>query len=199
MLAVRHRDVNLTVRDLPKARTSRRTVSHLGALGPQEPRERALWHRRRAGPCRRRGYAADLEIEEVGRPLTDVEKSATIRDLLTARSGIYHASVKDDNGPYPPPGTHRPGEAFVYNNWNFNALGGSFEREPSLSLGAAFKTWIADLELSSQGSRPLDERPADSSSMECRIHEDGTDLVPEERDEPDNPPAGFPDPGLRFR
>jgi len=87
---------------------------------------------------------ADLGVEEIGRPLSGLEQSASLRDLLTARSGIYHASVKDDNGPYPTPGTHRPGEAFVYNNWSFNALGGIFERETDLSLGEAFKGWIAD-------------------------------------------------------
>jgi CubicO group peptidase (beta-lactamase class C family) len=84
-----------------------------------------------------------LGIEEVGRPLTDVEKSATIRDLLEARSGIYHTSVKDDGGSFPAPGTDRPGEAFFYNNWSFNAVGGIFERVTKLSLGEAFNDWIA--------------------------------------------------------
>ena len=65
-------------------------------------------------------------------------------DLLTARSGIYHPSIKDDNGPYPEPGTHQPDEVFVYNNWSFNAVGGIFERLTGLSMGEAFKDWIAD-------------------------------------------------------
>lgn len=86
---------------------------------------------------------ASLSVQEVGRPLTDMERSATLRDLLTARSGIYHASVTDDNGPYPTPGTHRPGEAFVYNNWSFNAAGALFEQVTGLTLGAAFRDWIA--------------------------------------------------------
>jgi CubicO group peptidase (beta-lactamase class C family) len=83
----------------------------------------------------------DLRLTRELRRLDRVE--CLVLDDIGSKQG-YHASVKDDNGPYPPPGTHRPGEAFVYNNWSFNALGGIFERETSLSLGAAFKTWIAD-------------------------------------------------------
>jgi len=86
----------------------------------------------------------NVGIDDRQPPLTEMEKSARIVDLLTARSGIYHPSIKDDNGPYPAAGTHRPDEAFVYNNWSFNALGGIFERLTGLSLGAAFKEWIAD-------------------------------------------------------
>lgn len=86
----------------------------------------------------------EMGVEEVGRPLTQVERSARLVDLLTSRSGIYHPSIKDDNGPYPEPGTHRPDEAFIYNNWSFNAAGGMFERLTGLSLGEAFKTWIAE-------------------------------------------------------
>jgi len=86
---------------------------------------------------------AELGIDDMNPPLNDVEKSARIVDLLTARSGIYHPSIKDDNGPYPKRGTHRPNEAFVYNNWSFNALGGIFEKLTHISLGDAFDQWIA--------------------------------------------------------
>ena len=86
---------------------------------------------------------AALGIDDEGPELTDVERSATLRDLLTARSGIYHPSIKDDNGPYPEPGTHGPDEVFVYNNWSFNAAGGIFEEITGLRMGAAFDEWIA--------------------------------------------------------
>lgn len=87
---------------------------------------------------------AELEVDDVGRALSETERSARLVDLLTSRSGIYHPSVKDDNGPYPDRGTHLPDEAFVYNNWSFNAVGGIFETLTGLTLGEAFKTWIAD-------------------------------------------------------
>jgi CubicO group peptidase (beta-lactamase class C family) len=86
---------------------------------------------------------AELGIDDQNPALSEIERSATLRDLLTARSGIYHPSVKDDNGPYPAPGTHRPDEAFVYNNWSFNAVGGIFEQLTGLTLGDALRDWIA--------------------------------------------------------
>jgi CubicO group peptidase (beta-lactamase class C family) len=85
-----------------------------------------------------------LGIDDAGPPLTDAERSATLRDLLTARSGIYHPSVKDDNGPYPDPSFHAPDEAFVYNNWSFNAAGGIFEELTGVRMGDAFAEWIAE-------------------------------------------------------
>ena len=91
----------------------------------------------------------DLTLKELGindrdPGLTPSERSAKLRDLLTARSGIYHSSVKDDNGPYPDPGTHAPDEAFIYNNWSFNAAGGIFEQLTGMRLGDAFSEWIAE-------------------------------------------------------
>lgn len=77
-------------------------------------------------------------------PLTGMERSARLVDLLTARSGIYHDSVKDDSGDIRHPrDTHPPDTYFYYNNWSFNALGGMFERLTDLSLGQAFFDWIA--------------------------------------------------------
>lgn len=76
-------------------------------------------------------------------PLTDEEKQATILDLLTSRSGIYHSSVRTD-GDTPKRGTHAPGTHFFYNNWSFNALGTIFEQQSGVSMGQAFKEWIAD-------------------------------------------------------
>jgi CubicO group peptidase (beta-lactamase class C family) len=98
---------------------------------------------------------AELEIDDIDPRLSDVERSARLVDLLTARSGIYHPSIKDDNGPYPEPGAHQPDEAFVYNNWSFNAVGGIFERLTGLSMGEAFKSWIAD-PIGMQDFRPED-------------------------------------------
>ncbi len=86
----------------------------------------------------------ELGFDDTNPPLTDREKSARLIDLITARSGIYHPSVMDDNGAYPEPGSHAPNEEFFYNNWSFNALGGMFEILTELSLGRAFKDWIAD-------------------------------------------------------
>ena len=84
-----------------------------------------------------------LGVDEQHQPLTVAEKSASIHDLLTSRSGVYHPSVNDDGGAAPRRGTHAPDAHFYYNNWSFNALGGIFEQETGMTLNEAFGEWIA--------------------------------------------------------
>jgi CubicO group peptidase (beta-lactamase class C family) len=89
---------------------------------------------------------AALGIQEPSQPLTDLELTATIEDLLKSRSGIYlqasgeTAAMREAR---PRRGQHRPGEAFYYNNWDFNVLGAIFEQETKLTLGEALYAWIA--------------------------------------------------------
>ncbi len=86
---------------------------------------------------------AQLGIDDVP-PLTDKERQTTIDDILASRSGIYHASVKDeDEAGRPERGSHEPGQYFYYNNWGFNAAGGIFEELTGMTLGGAFSEWIA--------------------------------------------------------
>jgi CubicO group peptidase (beta-lactamase class C family) len=68
---------------------------------------------------------ADLAIDDnVPPPLTSSERAARVRDLLTCRSGVYHPSNHQTRSvTLPPRGTHQPGTHFLYNNWDFNALG----------------------------------------------------------------------------
>ncbi len=70
----------------------------------------------------------DLYIEDNG-GLLEIEKEATIEDLITARSGVYHpASNSGDNlASAPPRGSQQPGTYFLYNNWDFNCAGFCFE------------------------------------------------------------------------
>ncbi|MFF5175876.1 serine hydrolase domain-containing protein [Micromonospora sp. NPDC000089] len=87
-----------------------------------------------------------LGIDETATPLTPIERTATVRDLLSARSGIYlptsgeNAGMRDRK---PARGAYRPGTHFYYNNWDFNVLGTILERQTKLSLGQAFDDWIA--------------------------------------------------------
>jgi CubicO group peptidase (beta-lactamase class C family) len=68
---------------------------------------------------------AELGIDDRPR-LTAKERQATVRNLLMARSGIYHEaayetkSMKENR---PERGSHAPGTFWFYNNWDFNALG----------------------------------------------------------------------------
>jgi CubicO group peptidase (beta-lactamase class C family) len=61
--------------------------------------------------------------------LSAQEKEATVKDLLTARSGVYHeaSNAGDDLASAPPRGSQPHGTYMLYSNWDFNALGGAFE------------------------------------------------------------------------
>ena len=90
---------------------------------------------------------ADLGIDESQTPLTDQERTATVRHLLQSRSGIYlPADAESDDAAErrPPRGADAPGEAFYYNNWGFNVLGAIFEQETGFDIGEAFQMWIAE-------------------------------------------------------
>jgi len=90
---------------------------------------------------------ADLGIDDSVPPsLTSAERSARVRDLLTCRSGIYHPSNHQGaaaRAALPPRGAHRPGTRFLYNNWDFNALGTILERAIGRSMFTEFAQTIA--------------------------------------------------------
>lgn len=72
-------------------------------------------------------------LKEIG--LTEVDElmpselNATIENLITARSGVYHpaSNAGDSTASAPPRGSQRPGTYYLYNNWDFNAAGAAFE------------------------------------------------------------------------
>jgi CubicO group peptidase (beta-lactamase class C family) len=84
---------------------------------------------------------AELGIDEVT-PLTDIEKQATIKHLITCYSGIYLPSVIGGSS-FPKRGLHKPGTHWYYNNWNFNALNTIFESKTKKTLTDAFLNDIA--------------------------------------------------------
>jgi CubicO group peptidase (beta-lactamase class C family) len=90
---------------------------------------------------------ANLGIDDKPPSLTSSELQATLADLLTSRSGIYHpidfepAAVAAQR---PPRGSHAPGEFWFYNNWDFNAAGTIYEKIATADVFTAFKQRIAD-------------------------------------------------------
>lgn len=85
--------------------------------------------------------------------LLPLEKEATIEHLITARSGVYHPAA---NGGYDESfaamrGQFKPGENFVYNNWDFNTAGYVLEKlsgqsiyqeiEQQLAIPLGFQDW----------------------------------------------------------
>lgn len=86
-----------------------------------------------------------LGIDDID-TLTTVEKSATIADILKSQSGIYHHAAAISEGMLarmPKRGSHKPGEAFYYNNWGFNVLGYILEEKTGKSLYDLFYEDIA--------------------------------------------------------
>jgi CubicO group peptidase (beta-lactamase class C family) len=89
---------------------------------------------------------ASLGIDDVPPSLSDVEKQATVRQLLQARSGVYHAALYETAGmaeKRPDRGSHPPGTFWYYNNWDFNALGTIYEHAVGASIFQAFLDRIA--------------------------------------------------------
>jgi CubicO group peptidase (beta-lactamase class C family) len=87
---------------------------------------------------------AELGIDDIG-GLSDQEKQATVRDLLSARSGVYHAASNsgDDLANAPPRGSQQHGTYYLYNNWDFNAIGAIFEQETGRNIYDALETDLA--------------------------------------------------------
>lgn len=76
-----------------------------------------------------------LELDDVG-GLLPIEKKATIKDLLTARSGVYHSASNegDASSMAPKRGTVKPGSFWLYNNWDFNIAGYILEKETGKTI-----------------------------------------------------------------
>lgn len=78
--------------------------------------------------------------------LSATEKTATVRDLLSARSCIYHeAAYETQEMEEKRPERHscRPGERWFYNNWDFNALGTIYGLQTGRSLFDALDEQLA--------------------------------------------------------
>jgi len=97
----------------------------------------------------------ELGIDE-DKGLTDLEKSATVFDIINSRSGVFYEPVNpgsDDNNILER-GSVQPGEYFVYNNWDYNLAGYIFEKltgkdiyqevEEKLAIPLGFQDWNID-------------------------------------------------------
>jgi len=106
-----------------------------------------------------------LNIDDLG-GLLPIEKKATILNLLTARSGVYHeASYSGDEFAIAPKrGTVIPGSFFLYNNWDFNLAGYIFEKLTGVGIYDAVDSMLA---------RPLKMEDWDKEMQ----HKDGDTLI----------------------
>ncbi|HEY5946237.1 MAG TPA: serine hydrolase, partial [Kofleriaceae bacterium] len=87
---------------------------------------------------------ADLGVDDIG-GLSTTEKQATVRDLLSARSGVYHEATNpgDDLALAPLRGSQPHGRYYLYSNWDFNVLGTIFEQETGRNIYDALETDLA--------------------------------------------------------
>jgi len=87
----------------------------------------------------------DLGLDDV-EPFLPIERRATLYDLVTARSGIYLRSHKEEDPGerlLPKRGAYPPGMNFFYHNWDFNAAGTAFEKLTGLDIHDALETDLA--------------------------------------------------------
>ncbi len=88
---------------------------------------------------------AELDIDD-DPPLMEKEKTASIRDLMLSRSGVYHSALYEASSwkrHKPERGSVSPGEEWYYNNWGFNALATIFDKVSEQPIGEAFAELIA--------------------------------------------------------
>jgi CubicO group peptidase (beta-lactamase class C family) len=88
----------------------------------------------------------ELGIDDNPPSLTGAEKQATVRDLLMARSGIYHPAAYETGdmaAKRPQRGSHAPGSFWYYNNWDFNALGTIYRKATGEDIFKSFEQRIA--------------------------------------------------------
>jgi CubicO group peptidase (beta-lactamase class C family) len=103
---------------------------------------------------------AELGVDDKSPSLTSDEKQATVRDLLMARSGVYHGAAYETDEMKtlrPERGSHAHGTFWFYNNWDFNALGAIYRKATGEDIFASFAQKIA---------RPLGME--DFSAQDCR-------------------------------
>jgi len=89
---------------------------------------------------------AELGIDDL-EPLSEIEKTAQVRDLLRTSSGVYHPAAKEspDVAQHRPArGSHAPGTHFWYNNWDFNTSCAIYEQATGEGIFEAFRDQIAE-------------------------------------------------------
>lgn len=77
----------------------------------------------------------ELEIDDV-EGILPIEKQATIKDIISARSGVYHPEgYSGGMQEYAPErGSVKPGTHWLYSNWDFNVAGYVFEKETGKNI-----------------------------------------------------------------
>ena len=109
---------------------------------------------------------AQMGIDDIDPALSAAERQATLRDLLMSRSGIFHSALyevgswKRDRAKLGQskalsPDRYRPGAYWIYNNWDFNALGTIAEKAFGRPIGTTFAELVGE-PIGMEDFRPAD-------------------------------------------
>ena len=97
------------------------------------------------GQARLSATVGGLGIDDTG-GLSEVEKTATMQQLLEARSCVYHEAEYETDGmkaKRPARYSCKPGEQWYYNNWDFNALGTAYKLQTGKTVFEGFTEELA--------------------------------------------------------
>ena len=106
----------------------------------------------------------EMNLDDVG-GLLPIERTASIRDILEARSGVFHpASYPCDYLDYAPiRGSVKPGSYWLYSNWDFNVAGYIFEKETGRYIYYEIQRQLARPLQMQDWDRRLQHKDGDSS------------------------------------
>ena len=99
-----------------------------------------------AGELKLASTMAELGIDDNEPSLNEMEKRATVLQLLQARSGVYHPALYETakmKAARPQRFSHEPGTFWYYNNWDFNVLGTIYEKVARHGVYEDFERLIA--------------------------------------------------------
>ncbi|WP_019038382.1 FISUMP domain-containing protein [Psychroflexus tropicus] len=113
----------------------------------------------------------ELKIDDIG-GLSDMEKQASILDILESKSGVFHAASNPGGNEwlFPERGSKKPGSFFIYNNWDFNVAGYIFEQETELNIYDAFEKDIAEKIEFQQWNRSAQRKSGDTTKSRFKAY-----------------------------
>ncbi|MEJ2585477.1 MAG: serine hydrolase [Robiginitalea sp.] len=105
-----------------------------------------------------------LNIEDV-EGILPVEQEATVQDLISARSGVYHPEGYPGGMQQfaPERGSVKPGDYWLYSNWDFNVAGYVFEKETGKNIYDEVEAQLAEPLGMQDWDRSLQEKQGDTT------------------------------------
>ncbi len=106
----------------------------------------------------------DLNMDDIG-GLLPSEKDATIEDIISARSGVYHpVSYPGGFEEFTPKrGSVKHGDYWFYNNWDFDVAGYIFEKETHRNIYDEVERMLAAPLKMQDWNRSLQHKEGDST------------------------------------